>query len=174
MKNLFPFILLFIFAYSCSPTVHRIDSYTNKYHLKKNNIELGMTKQTVISLLPNKNELKNKWNMETESYVENNKNYTIVYFRSSRIPDGQRTYNEFTPYFFENSNLVSIGWNSSILPEKIKLKKYNYKPYRYGCAENGSCFGDISSYTGRAKTVYVKGYYRKDGTYVRSHYRSKK
>jgi hypothetical protein len=41
------------------------------------------------------------------------------------------------------------------------------------CAENGSCYGDISSYTGRPKTVHVRGYYRKDGTYVRSHYRSR-
>ena len=41
------------------------------------------------------------------------------------------------------------------------------------CAENGSCYGDISSLTGRPKTVAVKGYYRKDGTYVRGHYRSK-
>ena len=40
------------------------------------------------------------------------------------------------------------------------------------CAENGSCYGDISTTTGRPKTVYVSGYYRKDGTYVRSHYRS--
>ena len=42
-----------------------------------------------------------------------------------------------------------------------------------GCAENGSCYGDISSTTGAPKTVPVKGYYRKDGTYVRGHYRSK-
>lgn len=41
------------------------------------------------------------------------------------------------------------------------------------CAENGSCYGDISSYNGKPKTVSVKGYYRKDGTYVRGHYRSK-
>jgi len=41
------------------------------------------------------------------------------------------------------------------------------------CAENGSCYGDISSYTKRPKTVHVRGYYRKDGTYVRSHYRSR-
>jgi hypothetical protein len=41
------------------------------------------------------------------------------------------------------------------------------------CAENGSCYGDISSKTGRLKTVYVGGYYRKDGTYVRGHYRSR-
>ena len=44
-----------------------------------------------------------------------------------------------------------------------------YKPY---CAENGSCYGDISAATGRAKTVSVGGYYRKNGTYVRGHYRS--
>jgi LysM repeat protein len=41
-----------------------------------------------------------------------------------------------------------------------------------GCAENGSCYGDISPTTGRPKTVQVDGYYRK-GTYVRGHYRSK-
>jgi len=40
------------------------------------------------------------------------------------------------------------------------------------CAENGSCAGDISEETGRPKTVPVDGYYRKDGTYVRGHYRS--
>ena len=40
------------------------------------------------------------------------------------------------------------------------------------CAENGSCWGDISVNTGRPKTVHVRGYYRKDGTYVRGHYRS--
>jgi len=40
------------------------------------------------------------------------------------------------------------------------------------CAENGSCFGDTSSTTGRPKTTHVRGYTRKDGTYVRGHYRS--
>ena len=43
---------------------------------------------------------------------------------------------------------------------------------RYGCAENGSCYGDISSSTGRSKTTPVNGYYRSNGTYVRGHYRS--
>ncbi len=42
-----------------------------------------------------------------------------------------------------------------------------------GCAENGSCYGDISAATGRAKTTHVNGYTRSDGTYVRGHYRSK-
>ncbi len=40
-------------------------------------------------------------------------------------------------------------------------------------AENGSYYGQISESTVRPKTVYVRGYYRKDGTYVRSHYRSR-
>jgi hypothetical protein len=43
-----------------------------------------------------------------------------------------------------------------------------------GVAENGSGYGDTSKLTGRPKTVYVHGYTRKDGTYVRSHYRSHK
>ena len=42
-----------------------------------------------------------------------------------------------------------------------------------GCAENGSCYGDISEATGRPKPVHVNGYYRRDGTYVRGHYRSR-
>ncbi len=45
---------------------------------------------------------------------------------------------------------------------------------RPGCAENGSCYGDISALTGRPKTTHVSGYYRRDGTYVRSHYRSRR
>lgn len=52
----------------------------------------------------------------------------------------------------------------------------SYKPAflpRIGCAENGSCYGDISALTGRPKTVSVGGYFRSNGTYVRGHYRSR-
>lgn len=41
-----------------------------------------------------------------------------------------------------------------------------------GCAENGSCYGDISNINGMPKTTQVNGYFRSDGTYVRGHYRS--
>ena len=40
-------------------------------------------------------------------------------------------------------------------------------------AENGSYYGQVSALTGRPKTVHVRGYYRRDGTYVRGHYRSR-
>ena len=51
--------------------------------------------------------------------------------------------------------------------------KNSLNPVVPSCAENGSCYGDVSPLTGRQKTVPVQGYYRKDGTYVRGHYRSK-
>jgi len=41
-----------------------------------------------------------------------------------------------------------------------------------GTAENGSYYGQISPQTGLPKTIHVEGYYRKNGTYVREHYRS--
>lgn len=40
-------------------------------------------------------------------------------------------------------------------------------------AENGSYYGQISDKTGRPKTVHVDSYDRRDGTHVRSHYRSR-
>lgn len=43
----------------------------------------------------------------------------------------------------------------------------------YPCAENGSCYGDLSVETGRPRTVHVRAYTRGDGTYVRGHYRSR-
>lgn len=45
-------------------------------------------------------------------------------------------------------------------------------PIGPSCAENGSCFGDISNINGMPKTTHVNGYFRRDGTYVRGHYRS--
>lgn len=54
--------------------------------------------------------------------------------------------------------------------ELFPARPGEYKP---SIAENGSYFGEISKNTGRPKTVHIKGYYRKDGTYVRGHYRSK-
>lgn len=44
-------------------------------------------------------------------------------------------------------------------------------PPGYGAAENGSYYGQ-PNVNGVPKTVAVGGYYRKDGTYVRGHYRS--
>lgn len=46
-----------------------------------------------------------------------------------------------------------------------------YKPYS---AENGSYRGKMSERTHRPKNVYVPAYKHRDGSRVRSHYRSKR
>lgn len=51
-------------------------------------------------------------------------------------------------------------------------KSVDYRPYLPGVAENGSYRGEVSAETGRPKSVYVRGYTRRDGTYVQGHYRS--
>ena len=56
----------------------------------------------------------------------------------------------------------------------VAIKPTTQAPTNSGtalCAENGSCYGD-PNVNGVPKTVHVNGYYRKDGTYVRGHYRS--
>ena len=42
-----------------------------------------------------------------------------------------------------------------------------------GCSPPGLGCGEISAATGRVRDVYVGGYTRRDGTYVRPHYRSR-
>jgi hypothetical protein len=56
--------------------------------------------------------------------------------------------------------------------EVTKKEALPNPPSGLGCAENGSCYGDVSNITGMPKTQAINGYYRKDGTYVRGHYRS--
>lgn len=60
----------------------------------------------------------------------------------------------------------TTGYNSQPTPSPTA------RPVAPPVAENGSYYGQISPQTGQPKTVHVNGYYRKDGTYVREHYRS--
>ena len=65
-------------------------------------------------------------------------------------------------------------------PEKhpsLQMRRKQKRPdielcYLPVIAENGSYYGEISKTTGRPKYKFIKGYYRKTGVYVRSHYRS--
>lgn len=43
----------------------------------------------------------------------------------------------------------------------------------YGCS-SGNYYGAISCVTGLPKTTHVRSYFRKNGTFVRSHYRSRR
>lgn len=69
-------------------------------------------------------------------------------------------------------NRVVVSRNASCTRYTPPAKLRPASVVHSGVGENGSYYGQISEHTGRPKTVHVKGYYRKDGTYVRSHYRS--
>ena len=64
----------------------------------------------------------------------------------------------------------------SMTPQQQEATVPYYLPprpvYQPPVAENGSYYGETSEKTGRPKTVHVDGYTRRDGTYVREHYRS--
>lgn len=82
---------------------------------------------------------------------------------------------------FTDFNRYQIGNTSIAASVDAKNKNNNYGDvyfppavYAPACAENGSCYGDISSITSLPKTTHVGGYYRKNGTYVRGHYRSRR
>tara|TARA_Y100000768_G_scaffold387977_1_gene381283 strand:- start:665 stop:1036 length:372 start_codon:yes stop_codon:yes gene_type:complete len=78
----------------------------------------------------------------------------------------------------QQSKYQSDNWKPEQATEvKNKSDKYNQQNYTYNgyCnnrSENGDCKGFDNDGDGRIEPVYVKGYYRKDGTYVRSHYRA--
>ena len=76
----------------------------------------------------------------------------------------------------DEAPLTGAGQTNSSFSQVEKSKDLkpapSSPPSGLGCAENGSCFGDTSNINGMPKTNHINGYFRKDGTYVRGHYRS--
>ncbi|MFK8011417.1 MAG: hypothetical protein AB8B80_05215 [Marinicellaceae bacterium] len=86
--------------------------------------------------------------------------------------------------FFGNANFQSNGSSDgnnyssdSISPNGsvtfIYTPNDNYSPSNSGACKSEGYYGEISCLTGRPKTISVSGYYRKNGTYVKHHYRSR-
>lgn len=72
----------------------------------------------------------------------------------------------------QSNKRLSIQERRKISRPHIKLCHLQDIAYLPDVAENGSYYGEISKLTGRPKYTFVRGYFRKDGVYVRSHYRS--
>ena len=64
------------------------------------------------------------------------------------------------------SEACAYGFGNSTFGGSSSLSS---SPYR---AQNGDIRGADNDGDGRRETTYISGYYRKDGTYVRSHYRA--
>lgn len=58
--------------------------------------------------------------------------------------------------------------------DKPRLNAYPAPSYSAPKCESLGCYGQISTTTGLPRTEYVSGYVRKDGTYVRPYYRSRR
>jgi hypothetical protein len=75
--------------------------------------------------------------------------------------------------FLKTAFVFALSINQSYAKApKAKQPSHEYtNPYTSG---NGSSYNDISPRTYKQKNQYVNDYYHKDGSRVRSYYRSKK
>ncbi|MBT4627349.1 MAG: hypothetical protein HOC63_11740 [Rhodospirillales bacterium] len=90
-----------------------IDNAIKRYHRVAASISLGQSKGDVLSvLLPTQRGMKAENSKIPESFMNNGQKIDINYIRSARVPDGQVTDDEFTPYVFVDDLLVGIGWQS--------------------------------------------------------------
>ena len=84
---------------------------TSQYHAISDQVELGDSKESVLSLLePSQEKLNDIEKKKSEKYLDEEMLVEIYYFRSGYFGDGITTDDEFTPYVFNNGKLVGIGW----------------------------------------------------------------
>jgi len=93
---------------SLSPYSRTVDRYV----AAAPNVELGMTKAQVRELLePTQDLLKNSERKRPDQYRKEGVLVDIVYYRSGWNSDGITTDDEFTPYLFNDGQLVATGWH---------------------------------------------------------------
>jgi len=88
-----------------------IDPAIEKYEAVADQVELGDSKEKVLSLLlPTQEDLPKRYAKNHEKYIKEGVKVEIYFMRSRRQPDGLTTDDEFVPYLFNDGKLVSIGW----------------------------------------------------------------
>lgn len=104
-----------------------------------------------------------------KDYASYSKNWTAIRFEANK---NQGIIKE-NSNFYEASKLEKQN-ASSFKPITNSALQNTKPPSTSSATHSGSSSGyrEISKKTGRAKTVHVRGYHRKDGTYVKPHYRS--
>lgn len=137
-------------------------------------ITIGSTKDEVLEILgtPKKiNATYNWWyyGYERLSFDRNDrvKEYTnSKALRVLLLPTSQK--NKYTDNSINSDS--PLPGNSTTNSLKPTGSNQSVSPSSYTTASSG--YGEISEKMGRPKTVSVKGYTRKDGTFVNPHYRS--
>lgn len=90
-----------------SPYQLTVDDYMNAAPA----VSLGMSKLQVVEILqPTQRRLSNTEIKQPDMYTKEGVLVEILYFRSGWQSDGLTTDDEFTPYLFNDGNLVAVGW----------------------------------------------------------------
>ena len=91
---------------------YQIDSSIDKYNAVADRIQLGDSRNKVLSILnPTQEGMPHGVRKNPDKYIKNNVLVEIYYFRTGRQPDDLTTDDEFTPYLFNDGKLVAIGWH---------------------------------------------------------------
>src|SRR3990172_12757044 len=89
----------------------QIDSAISKYDAVAGQVELGDSKDKVLTILePSQAGLPKSARKSPEKYIKEGVKVEIYYMRSVRQADGLTTDDEFVPYLFNDGKLVGIGW----------------------------------------------------------------
>lgn len=90
-----------------------IDNAIRKYNAVASQVNLGDSKESVLSILnPSQERLSRGLRKNPERYLKDGVTVEVYFMRSRRQPDGLTTDDEFTPYVFNDGKLVGIGWQA--------------------------------------------------------------
>ena len=102
---------IFFLMFGCVGS--QIDSAINKHAQVANRINLGDSKNKVLTLLlPTQEGVPSNARKSREMYSADGKSIEIHYMRTGRQPDGLTTDDEFTPYIFTDNVLTAVGWQT--------------------------------------------------------------
>lgn len=104
-------VMVLVTLAGCAAVISPYQLTVDDYMAAAPKVSLGMSKSEVMELLqPTQAHLKNTDIKQPDMYKKDGTLVEILYFRSGWQPDGLTTDDEFTPYLFNDGELVAVGW----------------------------------------------------------------
>lgn len=105
--------IIAVAAHNNSRNSERFELTADDYTAAAPAIRLGMHKDEVLEILqPSQGRLKSTEIKQPGMYEKDGVLIEILYFRSGWQKDGLITDDEFTPYLFNDGELVAVGWEA--------------------------------------------------------------
>ena len=106
-------LIILLLIVGCVPNPY--DLTVESYQEQSPRINLGMTKYEVSQILSPTQELLPTISIKERGMYMRDSIFTeIIYYRSKHYSDGKNTDDEYTPYIFEDSALVAVGWETIV------------------------------------------------------------